>query len=263
MKKQGMDKEGLIPREEVIKLITEMSDKKDLKLENPKIRNVLFIGKSRTGKSTSVETLQGNYALLKSSSVASEKKSIKYVPIPFLNENEGYIFNLIDPFGVFEINNMGYRSSMEDDIANIIKDCKEHGISEIHAIILFSSYVAGVDNINSDIIALEKLINYFGAGTNMALCLPKAESLDSNQRDNIIAELEKQLEMGPLLDKIENNIFFMGAIDPGQGFPDQDSIKKLVQKVKNDRVIFFEFLSLCDNGRSLDNLPPQKDSIVS
>jgi len=133
----------------------------------------------------------------------------------------------------------------------MIADCLKNEITKIHAIILFCSLTAGVDN--TDVIAMKKLIECFGTETNMAICVTRSENMNSDDREKISKELEEHQDMGELLTKVNNNIFFMGAVDP-EKITDQETLKKYVEKVTNDRAILLEFLFLCKFDTKIEEL---------
>jgi len=100
---------------------------------------------------------------------------------------------------------------------------------------------------------MKKLIECFGTETNMAICVTRSENMSSEDREKISNELEEHKDMGDLITQVNNNIFFMGAVDP-EKITDQETLKKYVEKVVQDRAIFLEFLFLCKFDTKIDEL---------
>jgi len=240
-------------RQQVMDLLPELCNEQDYKFRNTEVRNILLVGRSRSGKTTVIRTLRGVENAIKPLTIFSDTKSVNFRSFSLQGRQNtlDYTFNIIDTPGLFEVKRTGQKARTDEEILDMIADCLKNEITKIHAIILFCSLTAGVDN--TDVIAMKKLIECFGTETNMAICVTRSENMSSEDREKISNELEEHKDMGDLITQVNNNIFFMGAVDP-EKITDQETLKKYVEKVISDRAILLEFFFLCKHDTRIDEL---------
>jgi len=133
----------------------------------------------------------------------------------------------------------------------MITECLNNEIVKINAIILFCSVTSGINEM--DIVAMEKLIQYFGTDTNMAICLTKSEGMSDTERESRKKELYQHPSMGPLIDQVHGNILFMGSIDP-EKIKDDETLNHYIKKVATDRETLLNWLFLCDDETKIESL---------
>jgi len=254
---KDVKEERFISKEKVEELLLQLCLKQDYLFRTTEIRNVLLVGRTRTGKTTAVRTLRGVENSAKPLTIFSETKNVNFRSFSLQGKNKlDYTFNIIDTPGLFENVKKGQEARSDDQIIDMIADCLKNEITRIHAIILFCSLTAGIDN--TDVKAMEKLIECFGTDTNMSICVTRAESMTNKERIGIKKELLEHDKMGKLLEQVNENIFFIGAVDP-EKMVDEETLKKYVDQVMEDRMVFLNFLFMCDEPIKIEDLKFVRD----
>jgi len=240
-------------RQKVMDALPNLCAKQDYELRKTEVRNVLFVGKSRSGKSTVIRTLRGVENSIDALTLFSETKEVQFRNFALQSKDpheKDYTFNIIDTPGLFEVKRAGQKARTDEEILNMISDCLKNEITRLHLIILFCSITAGVDN--SDVLAMKKLIETFGVDTNMAICITRSENSSPADRGKILGELEQHAEVGDLIQQVKKNVFFMGAVDPERA--SEHTLQKMVDRVVEDRANLLQFIFYCDNDTKIEEL---------
>merc|ERR1712137_1031336 len=120
-------------------------------LINSEHRNVLMVGRTRSGKSTTLEVLKDPCYTPPNDTIFSETVDSKCWSFALKRRSQDgrtvdYSLNLIDTPGLFEVK--GGQSGEErtnEVIKNTISQCLENEITHIHAIIMFVTFEAGIN----------------------------------------------------------------------------------------------------------------------
>jgi len=145
----------------VLEALPKLCEKQDFRFRSTEVRNILLVGRSRSGKSTVIRTLKTVENVVKPLTIFSETKSVNFKNFSLRGEDQlDYTFNIIDTPGLFEVKRKGEKARTDAEILDMISDCLKNEITRLHVIILFCSLTAGVDR--TDVIAMKRLIETFG-----------------------------------------------------------------------------------------------------
>jgi len=123
-----------------------------------------------------------------------------------------YTINIIDTPGLFEVKEKGEEVRNDEVIAGTIAQCLDNEITNIHAIIMFATFEAGIHP--EDIKAMKKFLSMFGeSGVKIALCITRADGHNKKWRENLVSQLKKHGEFSELIDDEKMDILFMGCVN--------------------------------------------------
>jgi len=235
--------------ENIKRIDDHLADKKArnmIVLKQAETRNIIFLGRTRSGKSTALGVLKDPFEFTKQCSLFSQTKD------PFLfsftmefnpegKEGVNYNINIMDTPGLFE-----RRSSKETDdarnnemIKSIIFKCLEFEITKIHALFFVCSFESGINT--EDVQSILEMNKLFGGGNKtFSLLVTRSETKIAKRR----AELEEQIRKVPELQQFFKDpnakVFFTGALnadDKESGAV--DAVKRNLANVLNMRTILY------------------------
>ncbi|CAF1605094.1 unnamed protein product, partial [Didymodactylos carnosus] len=150
-------------------------------------KNILLIGRTRTGKST-IKSLLVNPTSVPDQLTLKSGTRESHFQAFHLQENDT-VLNIIDTPGLFEHSNNEVDIRDNEVILKTIGLCMTMEITKFHAICFCVSIVAGINR--EDINSLELLQDYLGVETSKNSCLivARCESIDEEQREKLKREL--------------------------------------------------------------------------
>jgi len=177
------------------------------------VRNILMVGRTRTGKTQAIRTLKGVQFTAKPLEIFSETEKVDFRSFS-LSGDKGlnYTFNIIDTPGLAEVKPDGIEERDDEKILETISECLKNEIVRLNCIIFFCTLNLGVND--TDVVVMEKLLKYFGNKVNIAVCVTRSEIMPVDERERHKNSLKKHKKMGPILKQTNELIFFMGAIEP-------------------------------------------------
>jgi len=195
-------------------------DENNIVLKEAMDRSVIFVGKTRSGKSTALEVLKNPFTFVKLSSIFSETVDayIKHFTVEVDNGDDGnddekanFNISIIDTPGLFEIVDKG--TSRDNDILeDIVLKCMNAEITKINAIFFVCSYSGSINP--QDIKALKRFLKLFdGAQKHVYVLITKCESFKESEKQSIIDQFTRYPKMSDLLKEINSHIFFSGAVE--------------------------------------------------
>jgi len=222
------------------------------KFKDTNTRNVLMVGKTRSGKSTTISTLKTVENLALPLDLFSNYAGVQFQSFSLKEGGlEDYTFNIIDTPGLFEVVQEGRQARSNDTILEMVSECLKNEITKIHSIVLFCSISEGLNMF--DVEALKTLINCFGQDTNMVIVITRAENLNKTERLGYINKLKQHEELKEIIKIVRNRIVFMGAIDP-KNITSEDVLKEYAERIKEDRKILLSFLFACKKFKTINKL---------
>jgi len=113
-----------IPRQQVMDLLPELCNEQDYKFRVTEVRNILLVGRSRSGKTTVIRTLRGVENAIKPLTIFSDTKTVNFRNFSLQGENTlDYTFNIVDTPGLFEVKRTGQKARTDEEILDMIADC--------------------------------------------------------------------------------------------------------------------------------------------
>jgi len=232
-------------RREMSEFLNTMILRNPINLKEAMNRNIIFVGKTRSGKSTCLSVLKSPFTFVKLSSLFSEtvEAQINHFTVEMgLGQGKdalNFNISIIDTPGLFEVRDFG-TSRDNEALEEVVLKCMNAEITKINAIFFVVAY--GSAGINpQDIDALERFLRLFdGAQKHVHVLITKSEKLSPEDKDNIEREFRKYPKMENLLSAINSKIYFMGAVEDSE-FQNGlvDSFKLALPNVLNLRQILF------------------------
>jgi GTPase SAR1 family protein len=230
-------------------------------------RNCLLVGRTRSGKTTAMGILKDPCYSPNSTSIFSETQNPKFQSFSINNRAEvvvqKFTINIIDTPGLFEVKD---KFSVDTErtnevIAQTIAKCLENEITNIHCIIMFLTFEAGINR--DDIEAMKLFLDMFGgAGVSVALCVTHADKHSDEWRENIRDQLLKHKELSELIDKEKMSILFMGCVDlKDKQYYDEETLMDDYISVYNMRKEMLEFIFAAKEKKMLNQMNVAKKKI--
>jgi len=233
-------------------LLLNLSKKQDYRFKDTDVRNILFVGRTRSGKSTAIATLKGVEHTSKRLEIFSETKFARLKPFT-LEGKDGTNFNIniIDTPGLFEITQDGQQSRADGQIMDMITDCLKYEVTKINMIVLFCSLIYGIND--TDVYAMEKLVEHFGEEVTMVICITRAEQMTEEVREENIEKLKKYKRMNELINRVDGRVIFSGSID-SEKVVDEKSLSSISNRIIEDRQTFLDLIFACMDFTKIHDL---------
>jgi len=139
--------------------------KNETELIHANIRNVLFCGATRSGKTTCFRVLQDPCYCPESSSIFSETRDTNFKAFSLKNNKtkdiHSFILSMIDSPGTFEIqaNDAEFKKRSNEKITDLIIECLKHEVTYLNLVVLFMPISSKVDD--RDIKSIELFVSMF------------------------------------------------------------------------------------------------------
>jgi GTP-binding protein EngB required for normal cell division len=174
-------------------------------------KNILLIGRTRTGKSTIKSLLVNPANVPNDMTLKSGTRDPQFQA--FHLQKDDVILNIIDTPGLFEHSNNEIDIRDNDMILKTIGFCINMEIAKFHAICFVVSLTAGINQ--EDIMALELLIDYFGpeASNNSCLIITHCETTGETQRNKLKKELMEDSHFKKVAPFFKLGVFFSGSLN--------------------------------------------------
>jgi len=141
-----------IPEDDIKALLYEIRSGNPYSLEETQTRNILIVGRTRSGKSTAVGILKDPCHEPKEMSIFSDTVDPKYQSFALDDKvkNIKYTINVIDTPGLKEVKQIGVDARNDSVILNTINYCLKNEITKINLLLIFISFELGVTNDDLD-----------------------------------------------------------------------------------------------------------------
>jgi len=218
-----------------IKRVLVIAKKKNqIQLKTATQRNIIFLGRTRTGKSTLLKVLKDPAHLAQPVSIFSEtgnpnlfsftvESSLMPTGIvptlvpttPSVNSEDppnemNYNINIIDTPGLYEQKVRTEDIRDNEVIKSMIIKCMEYEITKIHGIFFICSFITGVNK--EDLDAFSEFLKLFkGAEKNISMIITHAETLTLKAKDDLRKEILQHPKLAEFTKVISEKIFFFGA----------------------------------------------------
>lgn len=188
----------------------ELRKRDKFQLEETQSRNVLMVGRTRSGKTTAVGVIKDLCYQPNEMSIFSDTVNPKFQSFAIVNreENVKMTLNMIDTPGVFEVKEEEEKARTNEMILNVISQCAQNEITKIHCVIMFASFETGINP--NDVEAIQLFSKIFN-GATVVLCITRSESKPETWKRKIIKELMSYEKLKGLLS--DDQVYFMGCFD--------------------------------------------------
>lgn len=177
-------------------------------------RNVILIGRTRTGKSTIAAVMNKITHVANAHELYSQTQAIEFNTISTNTEdNIWYYFNFIDLPGFFDISANGRQRLTNDKISSYLQDCMSKNITNIHMFAFVFNLSAGIIERDIETMLYVKT-TYPYLDKHMALVITHCEQLEAEQRKRLIDEffLHPKVVQSKLKDYFKIGTLFMGCL---------------------------------------------------
>jgi GTPase SAR1 family protein len=184
-------------------------------LESASTRNVLILGKSRSGKSTMIGVLKDPTFAAEELSLFANKMEAQFQAFSLRDvqdEKTRYNLNVIDTPGLEEQGKENEAVRSDESILKSIQFCLRNEITKIHMLVICVSAFQGVSN--SDCAVFEAYIKeFFHEKIPIVICISRAESKTESEKQKLAEEFKSHSFFGPLLKNPNVSVQFMGCVD--------------------------------------------------
>jgi len=191
-----------------IKIINCVDDNILIKSES---RNIIFVGKSRSGKTTSVKVLQNYsyispYFIIKPDTFQPEQHvfSVK-------NNDKIYHLTMIDTPGLFENPDVNSEKRGESILKEMITDCLNFEILRINHVYIVVNLG---NNLNpDDVKSIEEFSKMFiGIEHKLSLLITFAQEFSDKFRDHMKEQIKNTKSLSDFYHRISGRIFYLGSV---------------------------------------------------
>jgi len=110
--------------DKVMSSLTEFAKDQDFAFRRTEVRHVLMVGKTRSGKTTAVNTLKGVENIAKPMTLFSETTNVHFRSFALQSkEHQDFTISIIDTPGLFELKKQGDIARSDEEILSMIADC--------------------------------------------------------------------------------------------------------------------------------------------
>merc|ERR1712137_16596 len=208
-----------IPQEELKALQRSVRLSNRYRLEETRTRNILIVGKTRSGKSTATGVMKDPCYVPKEMSIFSDTVDPKFQSFSLDNNKDGtkYTVNIIDTPGLKEVTKVGVNARSDEAILNTIQYCLKNEITKINVLLIFISFELGVTT--DDLDSFATFLKYFAhESACVCMCITRAEDKPVSWRKNIMSQLKSHPYFQEILDDSEGKVpkcqvEFIGCVD--------------------------------------------------
>jgi len=231
------------------------------------VRNCLLCGRTRSGKTTTMNVLKDPCYSPVSQSIFSETQNPKFSSFAINNRAETVVqkftINIIDSPGLFEVKdkNSVDKERTNEVIASTIAKCLENEITNIHCIIMFVTFEAGINR--DDIDAMKLFLEMFGgSGVSVALCVTHADKHSDSWRKDILQQIHQHSDLSQLIEKENMQVYFMGCVHvKDKIYSNADELQEDFVNIYEMRKEMLQFIFSAKEKRMLNQMNVAKKKI--
>jgi hypothetical protein len=272
-RREGKSSVPKVTEEQITKLRLGILDANKYRLEQSDIRNVLVVGRTRSGKSTAVGVLKDPTFQPKDFNIFSDTEvpqflnfSLSCLEVPEEERadveggNMNYTLSVIDSPGLMDVRPRGNEIKPDELILQSINACLKNEVTKIHCLLIFVSVQAGITN--DDVECFRKYYDsFYHKDVPVLVCVTRAEDKNDAWKENITDQLHNHPKFADLLERENVPLCFMGCVD-GDATRNAGSIEALndlYAEVFEMREIVLEKIFQSKHAVSLLDLPASKE----
>jgi GTP-binding protein EngB required for normal cell division len=219
-------------------------------------RNVIFVGRTRTGKSMTIKTILDPEALTEEPNIFRGTENPEVTKTVVQSENFWYDLSFIDTPGLFELSLERDRSNSE--ITGLILKCMKNEITRINVIFITFSIDQGLNV--EDFKSIKHFKKLF-SGSKIILLVTRSEMKNEASKEFVIDQIHKMSTKFPELSSLP--IMFMGSLNHfiiNNG--DQKVVDNMRFNIHNMRKLLLDEIFNTNEDSSLTNLLLNPDVMV-
>eukprot|EP00485_Elphidium_margaritaceum_P020953 CAMPEP_0202715504 /NCGR_PEP_ID=MMETSP1385-20130828/90815_1 /ASSEMBLY_ACC=CAM_ASM_000861 /TAXON_ID=933848 /ORGANISM="Elphidium margaritaceum" /LENGTH=307 /DNA_ID=CAMNT_0049376785 /DNA_START=1 /DNA_END=921 /DNA_ORIENTATION=+ len=219
-----------------VKLNSQSCDYELVQADN---RNIIFVGRSRAGKSTAINVLKdkdfdpGLFDILR----GTRDATVQSFTMKSKAAGNNLHFNIMDTPGLFERAEKDDRRTNEV-ILDVIKKCIDMEITKLHHVYFVMSALRGLAE--EDLKAFDLFSELFlGMEQKISVILSFAQEITEEDYDHYIDQFKNKVpELRRMYEKIDGRIFFLGAAKKSK----MANMSMLRENVHKQRAVLFEHI---------------------
>eukprot|EP01126_Amoeba_proteus_P036826 TRINITY_DN3764_c0_g2_i1.p1 TRINITY_DN3764_c0_g2~~TRINITY_DN3764_c0_g2_i1.p1 ORF type:complete len:526 (-),score=114.25 TRINITY_DN3764_c0_g2_i1:85-1662(-) len=195
------------------KAIKSYAEKDRILLQMAVERNLILLGRIRSGKSTFLEVLKRPDHLADQMSLYAETRDPKLHRFTVKYQETNYNINVMDTPGLFEITSSEDQRRTNEQLKGIIKKCIEWEFTRIHLIVIAITVETGVNK--EDIEAITQFSEMFGdVAKKIVLLITRSEGYSEKEKRDFISQFDDLPQLKTLKNvlDLEGGILFSGCL---------------------------------------------------
>jgi GTP-binding protein EngB required for normal cell division len=175
-------------------------------------RNILFVGKSGTGKSTIIKMLEDPNSLTTIETLESRTRNAELSTFSVSVGAENINLNIIDTPGLFDVKNIDSERLTNDMVAGVIGECVKNEITKVEKIYFVMQHSSNVNQ--QDFESLELFLKMFaGAEAKTSIIISFAQIYTPSDKE-LIKKMYLDFPLSrDLFERTNGDVFFAGALD--------------------------------------------------
>lgn len=249
-----------IPLDDVRRLQDRIQKANKYSLEETATRNILIVGRTRTGKSTAVGVMKNPTYEPKKMSLFSDSVDAKFQSFSLdARGSEGsckYTVNVIDTPGLKEVKAKNEVARSDEVIMDTINLCLKNEITKINVLLIFISFEIGVTE--DDVDAFKQyLAAFLHDEITICMCITRAEEKTKAWRESIIEQLQNHSYFSEVLARKNVFVTFIGCVETTrfQTLSSTSDLQKLYINVYQMRESLLKVIFDATKQVKLSNLP--------
>jgi GTP-binding protein EngB required for normal cell division len=226
-------------------LIQEMSRENEYAFMECTYRNLVLIGRTRTGKSTISDTFQDPLHLPSLPGLFAGTRNIAFNRITTTHQGNSYFFTIIDSPGLYDVVQKKGESLTNETIKTYLDECITKDITHIHAFAFVVSRSGAGINIQ-DIQSMVFIQNNYPQLQNFfMLIITHCEEDDANERNKFLEEFFQHPDVirHGLQGFFGLGVHFMGCLRPQlQRVPNMTAARNQARNILEMRKELLDFL---------------------
>jgi len=235
------------------------------RLEISSVRNVMIVGKSRSGKSTAVGVLKDPTHEAETMSIFAESSGPRFQSFSLSDTKDdavNYILNIIDTPGLHEEGRPGDVERTDESILKSISFCLKNEITKIHMLVICVSAFQGLAK--EEVAVFTQYIDaFYHKDVPIVICVTRAEGKTEKEKAKMVEEFQQHRYFGPLLNRGNVFVEFMGCVDEGilTTATDEEQLKKMYKNVYKLRTKLLLDIFAAERDIPLVELPASQEPL--